>query len=261
MAAPYYLHLDDGTTDYDFDVGEPWFTIDRQEVRGQYGLREGWREEWHVGGALLLPEGETEDYLQGQITALELAVDSAAKSSSSLIQFRNADDSATPHAIAAADTINGLEISGVKWGPGPRGVWGMGVEMARKRSFQFTVRAQLHDPEDSDNQIVSKWISVRQVGNGGPDYVSQSAFQGLPQIQNTALYTPVDVFETGRMVGLRDYPAVPLPSISVGVARGPGVQYGRKTPQKWGRVRNLYYPISWSYHILVNGTIGQLPSF
>ena len=86
-----------------------------------------------------------------------------------------------------------------------------------------------------------------QYSLGGTNFAVQGAFQGLPRRFNTMQTSPNWAVQKGRIISIEPNPsaASPLPgSFAMDPIRS---TITAETPQVIGKLRQVFYPISWYY--------------
>lgn len=223
---------------YSFEDNEIWFTTRRQELLGQTGIRIGWKETWTVGGVI---KADNVAAITTRIDGMRDALDVPFQD----LVFVDNDGNDTAHKIINSETLNGTRVVGGLQFPKPQ-MWGMGDEYAAyKRTFGFTVEAEVYDPEGN---IMFYEETVRLLAPGSRRFAMVVSLQGVPQDQTLAAQTPTIIEQIGRAVGIHTYPNYGAPLYPAQLKDRPFMQEVG-TPEKFGTVRNVGFPVSWRYQM------------
>ena len=148
------------------------------------------------------------------------------------------DGSPSVHYLTSAGSLTGVKVlrspSFNKTDP---------AEYATYRSFNFTVQA---DYRIVDAASLYDFVeSVAYHGNCGPRKVQVELDSGFPDEQIVSQRTVQTIVQTGRAVGLYDYPSTPSP-LYPKLLQNPEESLTLQTPQSQGRDFTLW-PVSWRY--------------
>jgi hypothetical protein len=174
--------------------------------------------------------------------------------------YKNDGDSAwalSPHYIRhdAASNLTGNKVLRRSW------LHREPTEFANTRSYNVTVGARFRE---SYSSIIDFKEAVTFRGDGGPDWVYRTKWQGNPRRDDLTEKTVVHVIQTGYHVNLFPLPLVNPPLFPEYVL-GKQTIITRTTPKSHGSNlsgRYSHYAVQWVYHMyLDNVTIYQPPNF
>lgn len=245
--------------DYDHDNNECWYSIVRNARRSQTGYD-------MVRNTRITIYGVKKASSVANLTTALTSLESAYQTQNQDLIFKDNDNSTElVHSIRSANTINGIfvvspvtyALSNIPSGPN----WGSGTEYVRSRRFQVTL--EYEELVSSAQEIVFWSETLRTIGDGGPEFAVQEAVTGTPQYQNTKQSTMFRVQQTGVAKGLTGYPiaATPIWPSTPPFKRSQSWTVF-KTPEIWGRNRNLVYPVEWKYEFhSINALAGSPTTF
>ncbi len=203
------------------------------EVRNQRGRRTHYRHHWTLHEVL---QGSTEAALDTAMATLE----SDYRNITGDVKIKH-NDGTIAHQLPYASTINGFTARVTYPGYFP-GQWGSHTELYNLRYVVIQLTCDILSVE---SEIAFYWSSVSH-NLGGFDFRVVEAFTGPPQVQLVKQQSKFWAVQSGKIIGTTAY-------INPPASYWPAALMGREswwkpeTPQFQGRVRNLFFPYSWSY--------------
>lgn len=233
MAQQFYLSVGSN----DLDTNEVWLQISRQSLLGMTGRRHARRHRWIINGVL------TESGVQADIDTAMGERESWFGTDGVDLTYKFADGTSTQHVILNSDTIDGVRFRDFQWSDGGPG-WGAGAEYATVRTYRVVAEAEVVDQDGGD--IFSWKEEFEQIGNGGPDFAYPENLIFPPTRQDTKNYTRGRAIQYGTAVGFLNYPTPNAPYFP-GLVKPHNFRVKYGTPQRFGSVRNAFFPVHWSY--------------
>lgn len=225
-------------------------SVTQREMKGQTNQRLYKSIDWIIRGVKI---ASTQQGLTDKLAVLEAQYGTNFGDAK---LYLNDGVTVTIHVLSNADTINGVRVvGGVNYLAGWPGVWGVRTEYVYRRSYQVHLRCEVLANE---YQIASWHQTVRQIGLGGPDFEVQETLLTQPVVQTTNLYTSFDAEQFGTAIGVTGYPAFPAP-MWPGSLKPRMSSADMVTPQYFGAVQNLLYPIAWRYRFRAATSLFAVP--
>lgn len=218
------------------DDGEVAVTIGRSMQRNQAGAAYAIAERWDIDGFII---AETATAVWNKVRARESMF---SRDGGDLILRMN-DGTTAAHIIRSRDTVGGVRIVEPLSFPN-----GRGAEWSTYRSWRAVLEAEI--PLPAGEQDILEWSETIEVqGTGGPRTVLIELRNGPPQRQLVSERTVVTATQSGRAVGYRRHPTIPLP-LWPGAEDQDQRRISVTSPQAKGtgadRV-DTHHAISWTY--------------
>jgi len=202
--------------------------MSKRPLLSDSGTRIGFTETWSIRGIL---QADTTSALVTATASLDAAY---AVNGYDLVLYDGSGNAV--RSLISSSTMGGVVIT-----QGPDYPEGEGAEWANKRVYEITAEAEVLTSGVSNLVSYSETLSF---SGGGPLRVYLTTLRGLPQLQETARYTPYVVRQSGNAVGLFARPAPADPLFPGALIRSPEIT--EQTPEfKAGQYKN--FGISWSY--------------
>jgi len=223
--------------DYTHQAGSPAVTIERENVHTEAGSLWLTRERWTIQGMIANPSGVAAD-MSTAIAALENAYRSGGQDLKLLMPDGS---TSSEHVLLNANCLGGTRVT-----KPPSYPKGDGPEYVTLRHFTVTVEGDI--PATSRTDLLS-WVETISFSGGGPRYGYVETLVGLPQKQKLRQATIYKAVQSGRAVGIANYPTIPQPMWAADQVDARDVQYdsprrrgfssGSDTWTEWG--------VSWTY--------------
>ncbi len=145
------------------------------------------------------------------------------------------DDSSTALILPNAGSITGVRVtSGPNMTSYQGAVWGTWVP------FAFAAEAEY--PLAGTANLLKSWRETLAFSGGGPLYAHMPAINGFPQKQLIYPAMPYACVQSGQIVGLYQYPAVPPPLFPFALKENPNIKPSSPTRKGFG-----YEDFAWDY--------------
>ena len=187
---------------YEHEKGECYPAgIEYRKVPDEHGVR--WASDYRyvIKGSFVNQSPELTDQ---QVGAKVAAMEAAYLEDYEDFGFKYSDGTDTPHKVLTDDALNlsGNKVVNFSWDNT------FATEMANTRSFTITLQARF---QEAYNEVVSFNERVEKIGDGGPIWRMYNLWNGTPYKEFIHNESKVLHVQTGRIVGLFDWPAAPTP--------------------------------------------------
>lgn len=224
-------------------ANEVTLAISRSEITSPVGRSIGHRERWTITGELF---GNSSAELTTAINALVTAY---SVNGNNLILFEDDLSTWTAHAM-----ISSLATGGVRITTKPEFPVGDGTEYATVRSYSIVAEADFYN----GNFPLLEFSETVEVTGGGPRVIWIETRTGPPVQQMVSQQTTSRATQSGRAVGLGNYPN-PADPIWPGLEDSTQRRITRETPRFSGD-NKVEYPVSWSYVFESSGPLFGTPT-
>lgn len=232
---------------YTHDENACWFEIDRYGIVGPTGRIIKTRNIWTIHGRVnsSASPGAPSSAAIASVNSKVAAWENKLKDGGDVI-FSLGDSMK----LLDADCVEGTHLKSFSWLPGYDGVRGSGAEGVLRRTFKLVVYGDIA-VTNTDTDIMEWQETISYTGTGLAKVVPVGSLAGTVQAQVLQQYTPYWITQSGHAVGLTNYPYAPTPifqGFTTGVYYTPdGVSTSKMTPRKYGKNKNLEFPIRWNY--------------
>lgn len=179
---------------YSHQVGECEVVISRQGVF-ERGICTKITERWTIKATINIVDGETIADITSRISAMETAYSV------------NGGDVAlvgSAHSLISANCLGGTRVVSP-----PSFPEGDGTEYATVRTVTIVVEGDILRVDAIGG--LSEWSETLEFAGGGPRWVMIETRTGDPERQQTSQRTPYRVRQSGRAVGITQWPVIPNP--------------------------------------------------
>ncbi|MBL8829556.1 MAG: hypothetical protein JNM18_21435 [Planctomycetaceae bacterium] len=183
---------------YRHALAETGIAIQRETQFATNGVPRALRERWRIDGVL---QAESPEMLTRAIHELQHAYSRHAQD---LTLYLPDGTTPTAHVILSRDTIGGVRVARP-----PSFPQGRGAEYSTYRSYTIELEADL--PVSRETNLLLRWEEVLTFAGGGPRWVYLATLAGPPVRQQVQESTPYRATQSGRAVGLREYPTPAAP--------------------------------------------------
>lgn len=217
-----------------------WIAVSKRERRSRIGRRMFYATHITCGGDLLQKDADT-DALTTQMQAL----DAACTSDKDIVLYKSDGTTPTYHRYLTADTIDGIRLVNFQWlkgSPEVGGARGSGTQYHVRRSWMAEFYGEFLNNESN---IIEWQERLSIIGDGGPVFISKCAQTGPVQFQQTQLFSPILIVQTGSGVGMLSRPLPPDPIAPLSVHHEK-TRIEPFTP-RFGVHRNTGFGIRWTF--------------
>lgn len=183
---------------YRHALAEAGLSIRRETQFTANGVPTSIRERWRIDGVL---QAESPEAVTRAIHDLQTAY---SRQLQDVALYLPDGTTPTAHVILSRDTIGGVRVT-----QPPSFPQGRGAEYSTFRSYTIELEADL--PVSGEANPSLRWEEVLSFSGGGPRWVYLATLAGPPVRQQVEESTPYRATQSGRAVGLREYPTPAAP--------------------------------------------------